>query len=129
MKVKGQHRDHTGMCFAAFDGCCCVPTPSAPIFWLILVMSSVSFQYRSIAAAPQFLMSSNTAASSGSSMSASSFFLQTMGAVKFSKRPRVGRPPDSKRSNSVARAAWRAAVYDVLDMGSMLGATVDCTRH
>ena len=69
---------HTGMCLAAFEGC--VPTPSAPIFWLIFVIRSVSFQYRSIAAAPQLLMSSNTAASSGSSFSASSFFLHVIEA-------------------------------------------------
>ena len=62
------------MCFAGFEGC--VPTPSAAIFWLIFVMRSVSFQYRSMAAAPLFFMSSNTADSSGSSFRASSVFLR-----------------------------------------------------
>ena len=74
----GLRHDLTGMCLVAFEGC--VDTPSAPIFWLIFVIRSVSFQYRSIAAAPLFLMSSNTAASSGSSFSASSFFLRAAGS-------------------------------------------------
>ncbi len=68
------------MCFAGFEGC--APTPSAAIFWLIFVIRSVSFQYRSIAAAPLFLMSSNTADSSGSSLRASSVFLQPMARIQ-----------------------------------------------